>query len=174
MGPWLGWRLSGGAGVTVSLPDHSFFGSFSFQLTQTMPISSGLLPRGSSLFHGAAQIIYNTVSRTFPCPLKTTLLSSCLSGPNAPRHFANPAPYSNKSQTSMAELECKISHFQTHLSSGAILQFGSTDKYLSVFIFLFCVALCGLNMTFTNVLPPARQVIASLFHTNGDRESSPG
>lgn len=74
----------------------------------------------------------------------------------------------------MAELECKISPFQTRLSSETILQFGSTDKYFSVFIFLFCVALCGLNMTFTNVLPPARQVIASLFHTNGDRDSSPG
>lgn len=66
----------------------------------------------------------------------------------------------------MTELECKISHFQTRLSSEAILQFESTDKYLGVFIFLFCVALCGLNMTFTNVLPPVRQVIASLFHTN--------
>lgn len=84
--------------------------------------------------------------------------------------FCQPPPPTPRIQMShrqpMAELECKISHFQTRLSSEAILQFGSTDKYLGVFIFLFCVALCGLNMTFTNVLPPVRQVIASLFHTN--------
>lgn len=95
-------------------------------------------------------------------PAKDNSLVLRLSGPNAPRHFPSlPIQMSHRQQ--MAELECQISHSQTRLSSETILQFGSTDTYLGVFIFLLCVALCGLNMTFTSVLPSIRQVLASYF-----------